>query len=398
MTEIVDLTFLDDLYNQRETWGLGQLSKICKQYNYIAPEGTLKRAAKYLGLSGVSVYIGGKEGKSYIKEDAIKLITYVITTPIKQRRHDFFISDTERYNSSNESRRNTLLTKWNLKNELNPSLVSLKNELHITKRNLIKLCNELNISVDNNCISSSDAQILKAHVNNLIKAVPNVSRYFAAQTNLDRYGKYNYMQSHLGQSNVSNTRFKNKQIEKLKIEKELEIQLLDPIEAQRFINKNNSTLIAGMKLLNLPIYKIKGTYFYELNDLITLNEFFCAKYGLKGQLARAFEQKLRNANFEFVCEKTFPNLKMKSPLRFDYYLPKYNCVIEIQGGQHFKPTTFGEDITEEQMLKNFEQLQIRDQLKRTYCIDNQIFYIEICNKEEFIKFDKFIETFNNKGI
>ena len=38
-------------------------------------------------------------------------------------------------------------------------------------------------------------------------------------------------------------------------------------------------------------------------------------------------------------QKTFDDCKNIHKLRFDFYLPKYNCVIETHGEQHYKDST-----------------------------------------------------------
>lgn len=76
---------------------------------------------------------------------------------------------------------------------------------------------------------------------------------------------------------------------------------------------------------------------------------------------------------DFISEKTFKDLKSKSgtPLRFDFYLPKYNLCIEYQGEQHYFPIEhFGGQERYEEQIKF-------DNLKRQYCKANLIKLIEI---------------------
>ena len=44
---------------------------------------------------------------------------------------------------------------------------------------------------------------------------------------------------------------------------------------------------------------------------------------------------LLKENIKFIREKTFSDLR-KGKYRFDFYLPKYNICLEIDGEQHFK--------------------------------------------------------------
>lgn len=74
---------------------------------------------------------------------------------------------------------------------------------------------------------------------------------------------------------------------------------------------------------------------------------------------------------DFISEKTFKDLKSKSgtPLRFDFYLPKYNLCIEYQGEQHYNRHFKGE--------QGLIRQQYNDELKRQYCKANSIKLIEI---------------------
>ncbi len=61
-------------------------------------------------------------------------------------------------------------------------------------------------------------------------------------------------------------------------------------------------------------------------------------------------------NIENIPEYIFEDCKYINYLKFDFYLPKYNCVIEYQGPFHFK------DIYGDLKLQ-----QHRDETKRNFC-------------------------------
>ena len=72
-------------------------------------------------------------------------------------------------------------------------------------------------------------------------------------------------------------------------------------------------------------------------------------------------------NIKFIAEKHFPgceNYQTKGKLRFDFYLPDQNILIEFDGIQHFKPISY----------KNFNFLKIKenDKLKETFCKKNNL--------------------------
>lgn len=55
--------------------------------------------------------------------------------------------------------------------------------------------------------------------------------------------------------------------------------------------------------------------------------------------AEKIEKILEKNNIRYIKEKTFDkcvNPKTNRYLRFDFYLPDYNCCIEYDGEQHFK--------------------------------------------------------------
>ena len=81
---------------------------------------------------------------------------------------------------------------------------------------------------------------------------------------------------------------------------------------------------------------------------------------------------LEKSNINFITQKTFedcinPLTNMK--LRFDFYLPDYNCCIEFDGIQHFKETYYFKD--------NLKTIQYRDDIKNNYCKENNIDLIRI---------------------
>lgn len=97
---------------------------------------------------------------------------------------------------------------------------------------------------------------------------------------------------------------------------------------------------------------------------------------------------LEKYNIDYINEYSFKDLKKEDstkPLRFDFYLPKYNICIEYDGRQHFEEINGREslDIT-----------KFRDNLKNNYCIKNNIkllrlnYMMENYGKNELITFIK----------
>ena len=76
-------------------------------------------------------------------------------------------------------------------------------------------------------------------------------------------------------------------------------------------------------------------------------------------------------NIEYIQEHRIEDCKCSRTLPFDFYLSKYNILIEYDGKQHFLYGGFGTDLLE---LMN---LKYRDNIKTKYCEDNNIKLIRI---------------------
>lgn len=90
------------------------------------------------------------------------------------------------------------------------------------------------------------------------------------------------------------------------------------------------------------------------------------------------EQKIKEYliknNINFIPQKTFNELKgvRNSLLSYDFYLPKYNLLIEYQGEQHEKYNDFFY-----KRVENFKIQLEHDERKRRYAKDNNIKLLEI---------------------
>lgn len=85
-----------------------------------------------------------------------------------------------------------------------------------------------------------------------------------------------------------------------------------------------------------------------------------------------------NRNIEFTFQKTFDELIGVGgrKLSYDFYLPKYNMLLEIQGQQHYYPVDFGGKGIDF-ATKQFERQKIHDVLKKEYAQKNKYELFEI---------------------
>ena len=100
-------------------------------------------------------------------------------------------------------------------------------------------------------------------------------------------------------------------------------------------------------------------------------------------------------NIEFEEQKTFKNCKYKQPLKFDFYLPKYNLCVESDGSPHYRKVNWNGKMTDEEMEENLKLNQHRDNIKNDYCKKNGIVLLRF-NAFEILK--KLTEYFQNHAI
>ena len=87
---------------------------------------------------------------------------------------------------------------------------------------------------------------------------------------------------------------------------------------------------------------------------------------------------LENNSYKFEQEKTFESCRSpkNNLLRFDFFLPELNTLIEFQGHHHFKP------VNKYRKAKIVhEKTKIHDKIKKDFVIKNKITLIEIHHKE-----------------
>lgn len=86
---------------------------------------------------------------------------------------------------------------------------------------------------------------------------------------------------------------------------------------------------------------------------------------------------LNNLDIEFETQKMFKDLKYRKNLSYDFYIPKYNLLIEYQGLQHYQPIeTFGGEKAYKSQVK-------KDNIKRKYAKDNGYNIIEVSYKYKY---------------
>lgn len=112
----------------------------------------------------------------------------------------------------------------------------------------------------------------------------------------------------------------------------------------------------------------------------------CPKCNLsKGELY--IGKLLKNNNILYESQKSFKDCKDKYSLKFDFYLPELNTLIEYDGKQHFEIIEHWGDI------EGLKDRQKKDKIKNDFCKSNDIKLIRIRydeNIEEKLKENGFI--------
>ena len=100
---------------------------------------------------------------------------------------------------------------------------------------------------------------------------------------------------------------------------------------------------------------------------------------------------LKKEKIKFQREKTYPDLK-SGYYRFDFFMPQYNLLIEVDGAQHYK---FSKIFHKKR--QDFLKAQERDRRKNSYALSHNIplyripcFEIENINTFQDILQDKFL--------
>lgn len=117
---------------------------------------------------------------------------------------------------------------------------------------------------------------------------------------------------------------------------------------------------------------------------------------------KRIEKWLKDNDVLFTPQKTYPNLKHTSLLKYDFFLNEHNLLIEYDGEQHFEPRDFaGKGL--DWAMNEFKQTQIRDNLKNDFAKSNNINllripYTEFNNIEDVLdKHVNQIKSKKNKG-
>lgn len=106
-----------------------------------------------------------------------------------------------------------------------------------------------------------------------------------------------------------------------------------------------------------------------------LNGHDCPSCTIKSRGEEEIKEYLLKNNIIFEKEKSFDDCKYKYKLRFDFFIPSKNLLIEYDGIQHFTPIDFfGGELTYNEEL-------IKTKIKNEYCKNNNINLLRITKND-----------------
>ena len=166
----------------------------------------------------------------------------------------------------------------------------------------------------------------------------------------------------------------------------------DFIREAKYIHKDNFDYSNSLYVDSHCCISIKcnkcGNIFYQTPNA-HLNKEGCP-FCVESKMEKEITQFLNENKIEFITQYRIDEIKNKP---YDFYLPKYNTIIECQGEQHFVPRTFGGNFDD--AINNFKSTVNSDKIKFDTALTKSINIIYYINKKTFHKEDKHINTSND---
>ena len=146
-------------------------------------------------------------------------------------------------------------------------------------------------------------------------------------------------------------------------------EIINSVNGNKLLNKED---YVGSNTRNLKVACGKcgkHTFLVSLSGYCNVKITQCRSCSSKESVGeKVVAEYLEEHNIDFVREKKFPDCKDKRELPFDFFVPKYNLIIEFDGQHHYYDV-FGEE--------HFKRTQYHDEIKNQYCKDNNIHLLRI---------------------
>jgi Zn finger protein HypA/HybF involved in hydrogenase expression len=134
-------------------------------------------------------------------------------------------------------------------------------------------------------------------------------------------------------------------------------------------------------------YEKKMDVMCDICGYIWSSKFGNIKYGYACPKCKSSKGEKRIESFlienkiRYTPQKSFEECKYDKRLRFDFYIPSLNILIEYNGGQHYFPVDFSYSGNEKKANTSFEKIRARDRIKLDYCKSNSIKLLIISYKD-----------------
>lgn len=146
------------------------------------------------------------------------------------------------------------------------------------------------------------------------------------------------------------------------------IEMIDDAEEYGYLQNKNGKKVRKYLWKNLDTNQL----FIATVASVLSGNTSGIKTSSKGE--NKINQILSELQINFIAQYSFSdcvNPLTSRKLKFDFYLPDYNCCIEYDGKQHYhKEGTYAE-------LEGFDKIKYRDQIKNDYCVERGIKLIRI---------------------
>lgn len=135
---------------------------------------------------------------------------------------------------------------------------------------------------------------------------------------------------------------------------------------EKFPNMRNKELLTALGVSAGTILR-RGIVITEIRNRLGIPE----RKKKTGLFEKDVATILNELGIEFQREVTYKDLKDKRYLRFDFYIPKWNLLIEADGPQHYT------DVTSTPNFKFNPLIQKHDEMKNMYAKTNNIALLRI---------------------
>lgn len=114
-----------------------------------------------------------------------------------------------------------------------------------------------------------------------------------------------------------------------------------------------------------------------------------------------FKQFLEEEKIAYIQQYSFLDCKTTRPLPFDFFVKKYNLLVEIDGEGHYWAVRFN-GMEESEAQKHYEKTKQHDKIKTEYCFQHNIHllrisYLEMQDNSYKEKFQNFIRELTNSN-